>query len=205
MLVSGRHPTSLLPFWSHAIWRGHYDLWSLAPPFHPHGNLLGVMHFSGKEHVRLIYLQLKLQSRATRILGEALTERDSDIFPITALRNLATIVPAATSDPSLSWRDQNGEISPLSEAAGTVELHLDVPSILGPLPRPRVDWQVLLPLCLATVTLGWESGSTCPASELANTRPYPTSLSSHPEIVAEDEVGFLSYMRCGLQTYDKLS
>ncbi|KAI0665643.1 hypothetical protein C8Q78DRAFT_932820, partial [Trametes maxima] len=65
----------------------------------------------GKEYARL-----DLPSAKTARPGEVqhvfLVPQDS-LCPLDALRNLASVVPAAARDPLFSWRDNRGEIHPM--------------------------------------------------------------------------------------------
>ncbi|KAJ3730281.1 hypothetical protein C8R42DRAFT_568718 [Lentinula raphanica] len=62
------------------------------------------------------YVKLELRAAKTAKNGEiqcVFLNGDSDISPISALRNLAKVVPAGPLDPMFSWRDKDHNIRPM--------------------------------------------------------------------------------------------
>ncbi|KAF8227397.1 hypothetical protein L208DRAFT_1405450 [Tricholoma matsutake] len=79
----------------------------------------------GKEYVRL-----DLPSAKTAKPGEiqhVYLVTQGDFCPITALRNLAIVVPGSGSDPLFSWWDNNGDVHPLVRGAALSRIN----AILG--------------------------------------------------------------------------
>jgi hypothetical protein len=86
--------------------------------------------FLGRDLDGKLYARLDLPSAKTAKPGETqsvfLVEQ-GDLCPIAALHNLASIVPAAASDPLFSWRDRTGEIRPMVKTGAIDRIN----SILG--------------------------------------------------------------------------
>ncbi|KAJ3716895.1 hypothetical protein C8R42DRAFT_545243, partial [Lentinula raphanica] len=65
------------------------------------------------------YIKLELRHAKTAKPGEIQSiflTGDSGLSPIRALRNLARVVPAGSSDPLFSWRDKDKNIRPMTKA-----------------------------------------------------------------------------------------
>ncbi|KAJ3765334.1 hypothetical protein FB446DRAFT_655440, partial [Lentinula raphanica] len=70
----------------------------------------------GKDLDGVEYIRLDLRSAKTAKNGEIqniILTGGGELSAIDALRNLARVVPAGSSDPMFSWRDRNGEIRPM--------------------------------------------------------------------------------------------
>ncbi|KAG1759349.1 hypothetical protein EDD22DRAFT_782661, partial [Suillus occidentalis] len=61
---------------------------------------------------------LDLPSAKTAWMGDTQSvflNKQGDLCPLSALRNLASVVPALASNPLFSWRDSKGDIQPMAK------------------------------------------------------------------------------------------
>ncbi|KAG0692425.1 hypothetical protein DFH29DRAFT_1046937 [Suillus ampliporus] len=81
--------------------------------FNPLKHLTRAHAFFGHDLRSNPYARLDLPSAKTARTGETQSvflNEQGDLCPLSALRNLASVVPALANDPLFSWRDNKGDI-----------------------------------------------------------------------------------------------
>lgn len=86
--------------------------------FNPLKHLTRTHAFFGHDLQSNPYARLDLPSAKTAWTGETQSvflNEQGDLCPLSALLNLASVVPALASDPLFSWRDSKGDIRPMAK------------------------------------------------------------------------------------------
>ncbi|KAG1759289.1 hypothetical protein EDD22DRAFT_826635 [Suillus occidentalis] len=86
--------------------------------FNPLKHLTRAHAFFGHDLRGNPYARLDLPSAKTARTGESQSvflNEQGDLCPLSALHNLASVVPALANDPLFSWRDNKGEIRPMTK------------------------------------------------------------------------------------------
>ncbi|KAG1881208.1 hypothetical protein F4604DRAFT_1577919 [Suillus subluteus] len=86
--------------------------------FNPLKHLTRAHAFFGHDLRNNPYARLDLPSAKTARTGESQSvflNEQGNLCPLSALRNLASIVPALANDPLFSWRDSKGDVRPMTK------------------------------------------------------------------------------------------